>query len=495
MADSTNVLFIVMDQFRADCLEGDLAAHLDLPNLRALMGEAVSFRRHYSVCAPCGPSRASLLTGQYAMNHRAVRNGTPLRHDTPTLATELRAAGRNPLLFGYTDSAQDPRALPEGDARLTSYEEVMQGFEEVVRMRQEQGGGPWEAHLAEKGHAVTTYPDLYRPAGPEIDDPALYAAEDSDTAFLTDRVIADLEARAPGWVAHVTYVRPHPPFVAPAPYNRMYDKDRMPAPLGATTDHPFLDPARAKQTMASTIEGFGDRAPDPDSIARIRAVYFGLATEVDHHIGRLIDWLKGTGRYDDTLIVVTSDHGELLGDYGCWGKSHYFDAAYHVPLIIRDPARAGGHGSVVEAQTQSVDVAPTILDCLGFAAPDTMDGASLRPFFDGGAAPWRGYSYSELDFGDPIKPTNIQTALGLDADCANLAILRDGRHTLVEFGADLPPILFDAEAGGEAANIADAPENAAIVLRLTRAMLRHRMQNPDGLFARTMITRNGPMRA
>ncbi|MEO0915004.1 MAG: sulfatase-like hydrolase/transferase, partial [Pseudomonadota bacterium] len=85
-----NVLFIVADQLRADCVFGDLAQHADLPNLRALMADAVTFTNHHSVTNPCGPARASLLTGQYAMNHRSVRNRAPLRHDTPTLPTEMR---------------------------------------------------------------------------------------------------------------------------------------------------------------------------------------------------------------------------------------------------------------------------------------------------------------------------------------------------------------------------------------------------------------------
>ena len=100
MQSRQNVLFIVIDQLRADIVFGKLAASVDLPHLQALMAEAVTFKRHYSVTNPCGPSRASILTGQYAMNHRSVHNGTPLRHDTANLATVARKAGYLPLLFG-----------------------------------------------------------------------------------------------------------------------------------------------------------------------------------------------------------------------------------------------------------------------------------------------------------------------------------------------------------------------------------------------------------
>ena len=100
MSNRPNILLIVIDQFRADLLDGRLAEVANLTSLRALMDETTVFPRHYSVVSPCGPSRVSLLTGQYAMNHRAVRNGTPLRHDTPNLASCLREAGYDPLLFG-----------------------------------------------------------------------------------------------------------------------------------------------------------------------------------------------------------------------------------------------------------------------------------------------------------------------------------------------------------------------------------------------------------
>ncbi len=180
MAKHRNVLFITIDQLRADVVFGDLAAHVDLPNLRGLMDDAVTFTRHYSVTNPCGPSRASLLTGQYAMNHRSVRNGTPLRNDIPTLATEVRKSGYTPLLFGYTDTSQDPRAYPEGDPALSTYEHPMTGFHEMVEMRSEESY-PWRADLIAKGYDLPDYEDFYVPVAEpaqerRIDGPAFYRA-------------------------------------------------------------------------------------------------------------------------------------------------------------------------------------------------------------------------------------------------------------------------------------------------------------------------------
>ena len=162
MPATKNVLFIVMDQLRADCIFGELAKHIDLPNLRALMDDAVTFTRHFSVTNPCGPSRASLLTGQYAMNHRSVRNGTPLRHDAPNIATEMRKAGYMPMLFGYTDTSQDPRVFHGNDPALRDYEHFMNGFREVVEMRYESSY-PWRSHLMNQGYEFETFANVYQP--------------------------------------------------------------------------------------------------------------------------------------------------------------------------------------------------------------------------------------------------------------------------------------------------------------------------------------------
>ena len=490
-------MFIIIDQLRADCLHGALGRHVNLPHLRDLMGDAVTFANHHSATSPCGPSRASILTGQYAMNHGSVRNGTPLPHDLPNLATEARKAGYEPLLYGYTDTSMDPRMFAADDPAMRSYEQVMPGFTEVVEMRLEESW-PWRAHLASKGYDVPPFPEIFRPNGERPDDPAFYRAEDSDTAFLTDATIADLTVRPKGWFAHLTYIRPHSPLVAPAPYNKMYNPasllgpDRPCGRKDAARVHPFNGPAAEYRSIASHVEGFPDLDDDDDTARLLRAIYLGLATEVDYHIGRVLNFLRETGQYDDTLIVVTADHGEMLGDHHIWGKMSYHDACYHTPLIIRDPERSAHFGRVFEAPTSSVDVAPTILDLIGQNAPETMDGYSLKPFLEGHIpSGWRDYSFSELDFGNPVVPTLWQTKLGLDADDANMAVLRSDTHTLVHFNGGLCPLLFDRKTGGEATNIAQDAGSEKILLEMSRAMLNHRMTHAGGRFARTLITQDG----
>src|SRR5579872_880540 len=147
-----NVLLITLDQWRAECLS--ILGHpcLKTPHLDALAREGVLFRRHFTQASPCGPARASLLTGLYAHNHRSVRNGVPLDDRHANLAREVRKAGYDPVLFGYTDTAIDPRTVPAGDPALETYEGVLPGFTPALPLPMYMK--PWLADLAAKGYAI-----------------------------------------------------------------------------------------------------------------------------------------------------------------------------------------------------------------------------------------------------------------------------------------------------------------------------------------------------
>ncbi len=496
-----NVLFIVMDQFRADLLFGgpeSLGGVAELPNMRALMAESTSFTNHWTVVTPCGPARSSLLTGQYAMNHRSVRNGTPLDRSIPTVPTEMRKAGYAPMLFGYTDTSLDPRGRDHNDPAMRNFEMPMPGFDEKVEMRLEQSH-PWRGALARRGYKLPKYANFYVPDGPDPDSPAFYRAEDSDTAFLTDeclKILHGLEDEP--WFAHLTYIRPHPPFVAPAPYNRLYKDRDIPAPCPideSLTAHPLLAEARRRIPLHRCVQGFPDLEETPESVRMIRSIYLGLAEEVDHHIGRMIDFLKASGQYDDTLLILCADHGEMLGDQGCWGKSTAFDAAFHIPLIIRDPGGRGA-GLVIDAPTESIDVFPTLLDFAGLEHPASLDGRSLWPLIDGEAPEdWRDHTWSELDFGAIDSAETAWIGEHLKFEQCNLAILREADLSLVHFNGGLPPLLLDRHAPGGARNVIDDPAHAGDLLRMTRKMLDHRMSHANRSLSDYAITADGPIRA
>ncbi len=389
-----NILLITFDQWRADCLSAVGHPCLRTPHLDALAADGALFRRHYTQASPCGPARASLFTGLYMHTHRSVRNGAPLDDRHANLARELRGAGYDPALFGYTDTSLDPRLLPLGDPRRATFEGVLPGFTPVVPM--DESFTPWIDHLARKGYAVPKPPapgkDMFLPgnrekgAGPSF-APARYPAEDSETSFLTDAALDYIRSRrGEDWCVHLSYYRPHPPYIAPAPYHALYSADAVPPPRGRPdraqegTQHPWLR-QHLDRLWAGPMplqEGRPMAELDERAIRQIRATYYGMIAHLDDSFGRLIAALKADGSYDRTLIVVTSDHGDQLGDHWLFGKDGYFDGAFHIPLIIRDPsAPAAARGRMIDAFTETIDLMPTILDWAERPVPWACQGRSL----------------------------------------------------------------------------------------------------------------------
>ncbi|HEY6597815.1 MAG TPA: alkaline phosphatase family protein [Pseudomonadales bacterium] len=498
MKDPRNVLLITADQWRGDCLSSRGHPCVATPHLDALARDGVAFARHYCQAVPCGPSRASLHTGLYLMNHRSGTNGTPLdrRHDN--WAQCVRGAGYDPVLFGYTDTSPDPRDYRADDPILTTYEGVLPGLR-VETLLTMGDVTTWAAWLRARGVDVPARPfDLYQQKTdqPEYENggpspaPLALAREHHDTFFMTDRVIDYVTGRSQPWCVHLSLLRPHPPWIAPAPYHSRYPPATLPGFVRAATaemeaeQHPWL---------AFQLSDRRNRAPESDArLRRLKASYYGLISEVDDNVGRLIGHLKASGQYDDTLIIFTSDHGEQMGDHWLLGKCGYFEQSYHIPLIVRDPRAAADatRGRVVDAFTENVDIMPTLLDWLGIAVPSACDGRSLMPFLTDAHPPhaWREEAHWEFDFRDAA---GASTELGIPLHACTLNVIRGERYKYVHFAA-LPPLLFDLhEDPGELHDRARDPAYAPIVLDCAQRMLSWRMRHDEQTLTHLSITSQG----
>jgi arylsulfatase A-like enzyme len=502
-----NVLFITADQWRGEALGAVGHPCIKTPNLDRLAADGVLFPKHYSQATPCSPGRASLLTGLYMFNHRVVYNGVPLERRFTNLALEARQAGYDPVLFGYTSTAPDPTTLDPADPRLETYEGVLPGFKQIVNHTTS-----WLAWLNGRGYEGLSKPaDAYKqvPDYPGAEkrgynySPPAYGADESDTAFAAGEALNWLAVnggRRP-WFAHLSFKRPHPPWVAPEPYNAMYDPADVPVPSRAASpdeeaaQHPFLAQMIENHRRKRYLLNHNGREADIDdfTILQARATYYGLMSEVDHHIGRIIDYLKKSGQYDDTLIVFTSDHAEHLGDHHLQGKSGYFDQAYHIPLIIRDPdgTANGARGGVIDAFTENVDIMPTILDWLGREVPVQCDGATLMPFVQGETPDnWRTEAHWEFDWRH-VPELCGDDGLGLAPDQCHLAAIRDDAYKYVHFPA-LEPLLFDLRKDpDQLVNRAGDPAYADIQLEYTRKMLSWRMTHAERIFTNTFLDTGG----
>ncbi|MER9746416.1 alkaline phosphatase family protein [Mesorhizobium sp. M0140] len=502
-----NILLITCDQWRGDCLSAAGHPVVQTPNADALAGEGVLFKRHYGGAAPCSPACACLYTGLYQMNNRVCRNGTPLDARHGNIALSARALGYDPTLFGYTDVSLDPRLLAPGDPRLQSYEGVLPGF--TVRQLLPEHQKQWLSWLELQGvDASAGSPDIHRPladgvAGTTISNaPPVYCGQQTPAAFLTGeftRWLGEQEHATP-WFAHLSFISPHPPFIVPEPYNTMYDPADGAAFRRAASwqeeagNHPYLAYDLGRQKQIKFRPDARGKVLDwsEDDFRRIRAIYYGMISEVDAQLGRVWQAVKAAGAWDDTIILLTSDHAEMMGDHFMLGKGGYFDGSYHIPLIVRDPRHGKAAGGRVDSFTEAVDILPTLLDLLGEKPAPHLDGASLKPFLSGETpAAWRDAAHWEFDFRS-IAAGEAENHFGIAARQCNLAVIRTEHFKYVHFGGNLPPLLFDLENDpGELDNLAADPSHLTVRLEFAERLLAWRAEHLDQSLALAELTENG----
>ncbi|MCU1353659.1 MAG: sulfatase [Acidimicrobiales bacterium] len=494
-----NVLYITVDQWRGDCLSAVGHPVVQTPNLDRLASRGVLFANHWANTAPCGPSRATLHTGMYLMNHRSVENGTPLDDRFTNIAREARSAGYDPVLFGYTDTTVDPRTVTDpDDPRLRSYEGILPGFSPQLTMT-EVDMSLWYRWLEARGVDVPSDPlDLFEPVPgyPGAADhgrswaPSRFPAACTETAFVTESVTGWLDRHGDEpWFVHASYLRPHPPYRAPEGYHDRYDAD---------AGDPFRrHPDRDLETAMHPLHGLAVRVVgcdlDEREARQTRATYWGNMAEVDDQVGRLLDHLDASGQADDTLIVLTSDHGEQMGDHWLVQKLGWWDESYHVPMIVVDPRTdaAATRGTRVDAVTEHVDVMPTICEWIGIEVPLQCDGRALQPFLHGTVATgWRTEAHVQWDYRNPQHHI-AEDLLGLTMEQCCLDVVRDDRHKYVHFG-DGSSLLFDLAADPhQLVDVSADPGHADVLAELRGRLLSWRMRHDDRTLTGHLVTPGG----
>ncbi|HEY5861444.1 MAG TPA: sulfatase-like hydrolase/transferase, partial [Casimicrobiaceae bacterium] len=401
MTSARNVLFVMCDQLRRDHLSC-YGGRVHTPHLDALAARGVRFDNAFVQSGVCGPSRMSFYTGRYVATHGATWNRVPLSAAEYTLGDYLRAAGRTATLAGKTHVLPDSEALARfgvetdsergalmregGFASIDRYDGHLppgaeSGYADYLRARGYASADPWTDYVIamEDGDKVVSGWHMRN-----VHLPSRVREEDSETAYMTDRALAWIAGQGETpWVLHLSYVKPHWPYVAPAPWHALY-RGRDTGPIvhgpqdGTLDEHPVLRAYRTHDECVSFAR---------DEVARhVRPAYMGLVAQLDHHIGRLVAALESAGRMRDTMIVFTTDHGEFTGDRGLGEKELFYDEIVRVPLIVVDPsARADATRGACDANfIEGVDIVPTILDALGLAVPaHRVEGRSLLPLLHG----------------------------------------------------------------------------------------------------------------
>ena len=458
-----NALWIMVDQLRWDYLSCYGAKHIDTPNIDWLASRGMTFNKAYVQSPICGPARMSFYTGRYTRSHGATWNGFPLRVGEPTLGDHLREQGVSCTLVGKTHMAPDK----DGMARLgidpesTVGKRVSEGgfdvfvrddgnnssdypnqhsedYDKYLRSYGMDGDNPWE-EWANTGQR----PDGSLCSGWMLENskyPARVPKEHSETAWLTTRGIDFIETQGDQpWLCHLSYIKPHWPYLVPAPYNDMYSISDLP-PVNRSeselaTDHPLM--------QAWT----GMRVCQSFSRDKVREVvgpaYMGLIKELDDQLGRLFGYLRESGRMDDTMIVFCSDHGDNLGDHWLGEKDLFYDCSARIPLIVYDPRSDADstRGMVTDKLVEGIDLLPTFIDAFGGnAIPHILEGRSLKPLLHGIECEWRSFCVSEYDY----STRDARRAVGVDQMDARLVMIFDGRWKLTHV-ENMRPMLFDLD--------------------------------------------------
>ena len=363
-----NLVFITTDQHRGDCTGIDGHPILETPHLDQLANEGVYFPRAYSPCPVCVPARMVMMTGQSPYNTGFFTNSSSALGQTDTLPRILGGLGYQTQLIGKAHFSPQRARLGFDNTIINESGRYREGDDYHLWLNKTPYAGLERATSIGNNDVFSR-----RSVVPETHHVNTWTANEC---------IEFLDRRDPTcpFFLWMSFSRPHSQYDPPAPYDAWYDPEDVPPPI-RTPDEDFLPP----ELREATLRYDWDRL-SPARIARARQHYFGQITHIDHQIGRFLAVLRWKGLWDNTLVIFTSDHGDMMGDHGLFFKSHFFEGSGRVPLILRAPR---GWEGAIPAQRYGkpvslVDVLPTLVSAAGGRVSDRADGVSLLPALGGG---------------------------------------------------------------------------------------------------------------
>ena len=471
------------DQLRADYLSCYGHPFINTRNIDKIADMGVLFNHAYCQAPLCGPSRASFYSGRYLASHGALANADPLKLGELSLGDYLRELKYRTVLVGKSEVRINQDALERihiensSDMRKSfvqggfEYFDRLEGiytnqivpddlaYSDYLLSKGYEGKNPWEnwANSAFDEHGKKVSGWQMR----NSNLPSAVPEEHSETAYTTDRALEFLSAvgKEDQWCLHLSYIKPHWPYLVPSPYHSYYSKEHiLPAVRNSVekkNSHPVL--------KAFQDELYSQNFSRDEVRERVIPTYMGLIKQVDDHLGRILDKLKSMDLLDSTLIIFTSDHGDYLGDHWLGEKDLFHEPSVRIPMIVYDPdTRANNsRGSLNEEFVESVDILPTIVQFAGGqVCKQRVEGNSLLSFTRGIDTPdqIREYTLSQIDYSDrgPRVSLNIHPY-----DCrAHMIRNKEWKYILHEkFRPQLYNMKNDPE---EFIDLGDSPEYASV---------------------------------
>jgi arylsulfatase A-like enzyme len=435
-----NLLFIITEQHRGDCL--GIGGHpvLQTPNIDHTAAEGVRFTRAYSTCPTCIAARRSLLSGQFPATHGMVGYREGVQWDAPpTLPGVLSEAGYHTSMVGRDIHQHPPRERYGFDHMV-----ILADYHEWLQLKAPESGGWFGAGVTHNDWTAHPWP---------------LAEHMHSTNWTVERALEFLKKRDPAcpFFLMVSFIGAHPPLQTPHPYFDRYLRTGVPEPYIGDWEEVPPDNGIGQAVAPHTICLTGER------LLYARAGYYGLLNHVDDQIRRLLNPLVSGIEFSNTIVVFTSDHGEMLGDHYRWHKIVPYEGSARIPLLIKAPLRFGiNPGTVSQEPVCLEDVMPTLLEMAKINIPETVQGRSLFPLARGEEINWRSHLHIEHS---PLYQS-----------------LTDGKEKYIWFVADGREQYFDLKTDPHECHdlIAD-PKQKGRIEYWRKALIETLVGRPEGL--------------
>jgi len=440
-----NILMVMADQMTPFMTSPYGHPTAQTPAMEALAARGTVFENAYCNAPLCCPSRASMLTGRLGSAIDSYDNASELPAHRPTMVHHLRRAGYETTLSGKMHFI-GPDQLHGFEQRLTTdiYPSAIQWIPDWSKgnVPNPSNRGPMANLLDQSG----------------VCEWSLQLDYDEETHFRAMEYLRRIGRESMGdrrerpWFLCVSYTHPHDPYCITRKYWDRYAGAEVPmpeAPPAGHTPHTVDD-------WVDTFHGFPLRPITTDDVRTARRGYLGEISYIDDKLGDLLGALDTFGMRDDTIVIFTSDHGEMLGEHGHFFKRTHYEWSVRVPLIVSVPGQASGAGHRSARVVSLVDLFPTLLEMAGLDTPDGLDGHSVLPLVNGQEDGWP----------DEMICENLG-----EGTWRPIRQIRRGRYMYV-YAHGASPLLYDLEADpNQWVNLAGQPELAQIEGDLHRRLL------------------------
>lgn len=376
-----NILFIIMDDQRADTLRGFPGNRPHTPNQDKLVDTGTSFRNTFITTPICTPARAEVLTGCHTFHNEVPWFGMPINPDLTLMPGHFQEHGYHTIHSGKWHNDGHPKSKGNVRTRCVMNQDNLLDHREyghTMRYREEDG-------TEVQGHS---------------------------TELFTNAAIEEIQQAPEGspWFCYLAFHSPHDPFDCPPPFDQFHQPESVPLPENYMPEAPADN---GDLTIRDELLLPWPRTQG--AVKRYLARYWNMITHHDYHIGRILDELERTGQRENTIIVITSDHGLAVGSHGLLGKENMYDHSTRIPWVMTGPGIEAGNK--VDALVQNVDIFPTLCDCCKIPVPDTvMDGVSHFGFLRGSSGSGRDYVISSFTSPDPQEGSLRETQRAIRTD-------------------------------------------------------------------------------